>query len=221
MSAGPEAFFAQSYAEARGKFLASAERAGLDVETHPHPLPGRDGELLAMDVARLGPPDADAVMLVSSACHGVEGYCGSGVQNALLADAGFRHSAADAGVAVVFVHALNPYGFSFWRRTTHENVDLNRNVHDFTQPLPVNAAYEDIAAWLVPATWPPPEQTEEPLREWIAAHGERAYRPRAAGAWAGSTCTPASGPAATASASSPAATTPRPWPVPARGGVAR
>ena len=81
-----EGGFSQSYAEARGKFLAAAEAAGLDVQTHPHPLPGRDGELLAMDVARLGPADADAVLLVTSACHGVEGYCGSGVQHALLQD---------------------------------------------------------------------------------------------------------------------------------------
>ena len=176
-----EGGFSQSYAEARGKFLAAAEAAGLDVQTHPHPLPGRDGELLAMDVARLGPADADAVLLVTSACHGVEGYCGSGVQHALLQDAAFRRQAAEAGVAVVFVHALNPHGFSFWRRTTHENVDLNRNVHDFSKPLPENAAYEELAAWLVPGTWPPPRETEVPLQAWIAAHGERAYQSAVSG----------------------------------------
>ena len=84
------AFFAQSYAEARQKFIAAANAAGLDPVAHPHPLLGRDGELLAMDVARFGPADADALLLISSACHGVEGYCGSGVQNALLADAGWH-----------------------------------------------------------------------------------------------------------------------------------
>ena len=41
-------------------------------------------------------------------------------------------AARDAGVAVLYVHALNPYGFSWWRRITHENVDLNRNFHDFS-----------------------------------------------------------------------------------------
>jgi hypothetical protein len=105
-------FFAQSYAEARGKFLASAEAAGLDVHSHVHPLLGRDGETLAMDVARFGAADARGLLLVSSACHGVEGFCGSGVQNALLADGSFHAQAAAAGVAVLYVHALNPYGFS-------------------------------------------------------------------------------------------------------------
>src|SRR5512137_2013681 len=95
------ACFAQSYAEARAKFLAAAAAAGLDVQSHPHPLLGRDGEALAMDVARFGPADAPALLLISSACHGVEGYCGSGVQNALLADPGFHQAAQAADVAVL------------------------------------------------------------------------------------------------------------------------
>ena len=37
-----------------------------------------------MDVARYGPADAPALLIISSACHGVEGFCGSGVQIALL-----------------------------------------------------------------------------------------------------------------------------------------
>ena len=65
--------FAQTYAEARGKFLAAVEAAGLDVQSHPHPMLGRDGEPLAMDVVRDGPADAPAVLVLSSACHGVEG----------------------------------------------------------------------------------------------------------------------------------------------------
>ena len=69
--------FAQSYAEARGKFIAAAEAAGLDVESHPHPMLGRDGETLAMDVVRDGARDAQSLLLISSACHGVEGFCGS------------------------------------------------------------------------------------------------------------------------------------------------
>jgi len=165
--------FAQSYAEARGKFLAAAEAAGLAVHSHRHPLLGRDGEMLAMDVARLGPADAPALLVVSSACHGVEGYCGSGVQNALLADASFHAAAAAAGVAVLYIHALNPWGFSWLRRTTHENVDLNRNWHDFSQPLPHNAAYDEIAHLLVPATWPPSPEVEAGLADYAAKHGER------------------------------------------------
>jgi len=168
--------FASSYAEARNKFLAAAAAAGLPVESHPHPLPGRDSELLAMDVARFGPADAKALLLITSACHGVEGFCGSGVQNALLGDPAFHTEAGRAGVAVLYVHALNPFGFSWWRRTTHENIDLNRNWHDFSQPLPKNPAYDELAPWLVPATWPPGPEAEAGIAAFAAQHGPRALQ---------------------------------------------
>ncbi|HEV7912353.1 MAG TPA: M14 family metallopeptidase [Albitalea sp.] len=147
--------FAQSYAQARGKFLAACEGAGLDVESHLHPLRGRDGEALAMDVALDGAADAERLLLITSACHGVEGFCGSGIQNALLHDAGWRAAARRAGVAVLYIHGLNPYGFSWWRRVTQENVDLNRNFRDFSQPLPPNPGYDEIAGLLEPPIWPP------------------------------------------------------------------
>ena len=70
------ASFSQTYAEARAKFLAATEAAGLDVHSHAHPMLGHDGEALAMDVVRDGPADAAALLLLTSACHGVEGFCG-------------------------------------------------------------------------------------------------------------------------------------------------
>ena len=129
-----------------------------------------------MDVARLGADDAPAALLVSSACHGVEGFCGSGVQNALLADPAFHADAARAGVAVVHVHALNPYGFSWWQRTTHENVDLNRTWHDFDRPLPRNAGYDALARWIVPDTWPPGADADAGIAAYVLAHGARALQ---------------------------------------------
>ena len=168
--------FSQSYREAREKFLAAADAADLDAHAHVHPLLGRDGETLALDVVRDGPPDARPLLLITSGCHGVEGYCGSGVQVALLRDAAWRDAARAAGVAVVYAHALNPYGFSWWRRTTHENVDLNRNFHDFSKPLPRNDAYDAIAHLLVPATWPPPAEVELALQKVSVEQGERALQ---------------------------------------------
>lgn len=173
--------FSQTYAEARAKFVAAAEDAGLDAQAHAHPLLGRDGETLAMDVVRDGPADARALLIVSSACHGVEGYCGSGVQVALLRDAEWRAAARAAGVAVLYVHALNPYGFSWWRRTTHENVDLNRNFHDFSRPLPANEGYVEIAHLLVPHEWPPKPEVDAALMAYAARHGERALQAAASG----------------------------------------
>ena len=175
-ASGAPRFFAQSYAEARDKFFAAARSRGLGVETHVHPLAGRDGEMLAMDVARDGPADAKALLVVSSACHGVEGFCGSGVQGALLADSAWQAVAQAAGVAVLYIHALNPYGFSWWRRTTHENVDLNRNFRDFASEAPVNAGYDSLAELIVPETWPADAANVAAIGQFVASHGERALQ---------------------------------------------
>ncbi|HEY2187165.1 MAG TPA: DUF2817 domain-containing protein, partial [Caldimonas sp.] len=68
---GAARHFAQSYAEARDKFFAAARMRGLGVETNVHPRAGRDGEMLALDVARDGALGAESLLIVSSACHGV------------------------------------------------------------------------------------------------------------------------------------------------------
>jgi len=168
--------FSKTYPEARRKFIAAAEAAGLDVHPHPHPLLGQHGEPLAMDVVRDGPADAAAVLLISSACHGVEGFCGSGLQTTLLGDTALRQAAQAQGVALLYVHGLNPYGFSWWRRTTQENVDLNRNFCDFSQPLPHNTAYDEIAHLAVPPAWPPSAEVQAAIADYQARHGAAAWQ---------------------------------------------
>ena len=171
--------FSVSYSEARIKFLEAAAIAGLSVQSHAHPLKGRDGEDLAMDVARDGPPDAQNLLIVSSACHGVEGYCGSGVQVHALHDAEWLEKAranSAGGTAVLYIHALNPYGFSHVRRATHENVDLNRNFQDFSEPLPDNAAYRALHPLILPEQWPPDAANQAATLDFIAKNGEAAYQ---------------------------------------------
>jgi len=176
----PEAFSA-SYAQARGKFFAAAVRANLPITSHLHPRAGRDGEALAMDVVLDGSPSAERLLIISSACHGVEGYCGSGVQVFALHDEAWRTKAHDQGVAVLYVHALNPFGFSHVRRTTHENVDLNRNFHDFSQPLPVNQAYRTVHPLLLPERWPPDAENAAAIAGFIEKHGATAFQAAVSG----------------------------------------
>jgi hypothetical protein len=56
----------------------------------------------------------------------VEGFFGSAAQVYLLED-GLRDWSPPAEVGLLFVHALNPYGFAHVRRFDEQNVDLNRN----------------------------------------------------------------------------------------------
>ncbi len=177
----PSEAFSVSYARARARFLAAAANANLPVVSHLHPLAGRDGEELAMDVVLDGEPDAQRMLIVSSACHGVEGYCGSGVQVYALHDEAWRQQARAQGVAVLYVHALNPYGFSHVRRTTHENADLNRNFHDFSKPLPVNLGYRNIHALLLPEQWPPDAANVAAIADYVEKNGARAFQSAVSG----------------------------------------
>ena len=168
--------FSPSYAAARAKFLEAAASGAMVLESHLHPLPGRDGEALAMDVARDGPADAERMLILSSGCHGVEGYCGSGVQVFAMHDQEWRAKARDQGVALLYIHALNPYGFSHVRRSTHENVDLNRNFHDFSAALPQNPDYRALHALLLPPRWPPDAANVAATTEFLQAHGMPAFQ---------------------------------------------
>ncbi len=176
MTMNVHAAFSNRYARARVKFLEAAATGGMGLRSFDHPLKGVDGETLAMDVALDGSPDAENLFIVSSACHGVEGYCGSGVQVFAAHDAEWRAKAHAAGVAVLYIHALNPHGFSYLRRTTHENVDLNRNFQDFSQTLPVNAAYRDLHDLLLPRQWPPTPGNQAAIAAYIAGVGQDGYQ---------------------------------------------
>jgi hypothetical protein len=168
--------FSATYAEARTRFRDAAASAGARLEAASHPQRGRQGEDLATDVAWIGPPDAEGVVVMISGTHGAEGFCGSGAQLDWLA----RGEAArlPPGIAVLMIHAINPYGFSWLRRVTHENVDLNRNWVDFDAPLPTNPGYDAIADAAVPAEWTPDAQaaSAKALGAYIGSHGAAAFQ---------------------------------------------
>lgn len=164
-------YFARDYTEARAKFIDAAGEAGATVRTYPHPLTGPAGEDLALDLAWLGPRDARAAVVVGSATHGVEGFCGSGCQVAAL-KSGLHRILPDA-TALVMTHAHNPHGFAHLRRVTEDNVDLNRNFIDFTASLPENPGYAEVHDILLPEDWDGPGRAaaDRALDGYIAEHG--------------------------------------------------
>jgi len=173
----PVQHFSATYAEARAKFFAAATAHGLAVDRHVHPTArGAAGEELSIDVATLGDAATPGMLLLTSGTHGVEGFCGSGCQVALLHDAEFVAAVHAAGVAVVFLHAVNPFGFSHLHRTNEDNVDMNRNFRDFATPSVPNRAYADVHGFIVPATWPPAPANEARIAAYVAQHGERALQ---------------------------------------------
>jgi hypothetical protein len=169
--------FSATYQEARRKFLDAAQRRQARVESFVMPSKrGAEGEELATDVALLGADAPRKLLIVSSGTHGPEGFCGSGCQIAALDDTDLLDRLAKAEVGLLLVHAVNPHGFSHLHRVNEDNIDLNRNCIDFTRPLPVNAAYDEVEPLVLPATWPPTAQDKAALDAYKEERGMTAYR---------------------------------------------
>ena len=143
--------FSTDYDAARAKFREAASAAGGVIETLTHPERSPQGGDITTDVAWLGPRDVDKVLVMISGTHGAEGFCGSGAQVDWLRRGEFGR--LPPALAVLMIHAINPYGFAWLRRVTHENVDLNRNWVDFSAPLPANPGYDTLADAIVPTEW--------------------------------------------------------------------
>jgi hypothetical protein len=170
-------YFAQDYRDARAKFVGAARDSGASVETFENPVgPGPHGETLATDVVGFGDPAASRMLVLISATHGVEGFCGSGCQVGLIAQGVIAKPGNDTFILVV--HAINPYGFAWLRRVNEDNIDLNRNSVDHQNPPPTSADYLHLIPYLVPREWhgPARDAAEKSIAEFIAARGTRAFQ---------------------------------------------
>jgi hypothetical protein len=169
--------FGETYAAARARFRAAAAARNAEPTEHLHPgSKGPEGEGLAVDVARVGRRDAPSLLVITSGTHGVEGFCGSGIQVALLEDPAFAAALARSDAEVALVHAVNPYGFAHLRRNNEDNVDVNRNFRDFSAPIARNAAYAELHSFIVPTTWPAGPDTEQRLGAYLAQRGPAALQ---------------------------------------------
>lgn len=175
MPCGPERgaarHFASRYADARATFRSACRRRGLEVASHRHRLSGPDDSDLTTDVALVGSPRADNLVILISGTHGAEGLAGSGCQVSWLAGPGPEALRDD--VAVLLVHMLNPWGAAWGRRQTEDNVDLNRNFLDFEAPLPANVHYEQLKAALDCPSFRRPDHDEAQalIRHYCATAG--------------------------------------------------
>jgi hypothetical protein len=164
--------FSVSYVEARAKFRAAADQAKAGMEVYTAPMRGPRDEILACDVAGIKLKGAERVLILQSATHGVEGYCGSACQTHLL-NAGIGDTLSP-GLGIMMIHAINPYGFVQDRRVTEGNIDLNRNFVDFAVKPPRNADYDALSDAIAPKSLD--EETMQAanaaLKAFGAARGE-------------------------------------------------
>jgi len=140
------------------------------------PPSGAGEEPLSTDAAWFGPREASRIVYVQSGTHGVEGFCGSGIQTGWLGHG--LHRELPAGTALLLAHAINPHGFAWQRRVTEDNVDLNRNFVEHDGSYPANPGYDVLHDAICPKEWTAPARaaTDATLAAFGRTHGAMALQ---------------------------------------------
>ena len=138
------AVFPGSYAAGRQRWLAQTKKLPNLTRHLSYPCPGAGpgGEELVTDTVWIGPEDASKVLVLLGGTHGIEGFAGSAIQIDQLALIADGHVVIPADTAILMIHALTPWGYAWQRRCDADGVDLNRNIVDFSRPLPENKDYD-------------------------------------------------------------------------------
>lgn len=152
-----ECFFSDGYEHATERFMKAADLLGAETSSM------QVTDTLSTSVAILrGNPEQYAIHI--SGTHGPESYAGSATQIAALeylyVNKILNGIPEENRPTIVFVHALNPYGFKTGRRVNENNIDLNRNFltdeqFEFVKSRDPNyAGYVDLDSALNPKSQP-------------------------------------------------------------------
>lgn len=166
--------YSENYAEAQQKFKQQSNEhpAHTAFGEFIYAQSGPNAEQLSTAVSWFGDSEAKKVLVLQSATHGVEGFAGSAIQLDTLKTLQSEDLPND--VAILFIHALNPYGFAWLRRVNEDGIDLNRNFVDFDQPLPVNAGYIELADKIVPTQQSDWLSATQAIADYAAEYGQQA-----------------------------------------------
>lgn len=135
-------FIPTDYHAMQSRFLKAAQKAKATITEYPHPLLGPDGGEIATTVALLGKSNARQMLVVISGTHGAEAAYGSACQSEWLEQLNADRLPDD--VAILMIHLINPWGATWMRRVTENNVDLNRNFIDWSKAPPLNEKYRQV-----------------------------------------------------------------------------
>ena len=148
-------YFHETYGQCREAFKAnlsllqsrwnkaSADRFDINV-------PDED---LSIDVINAPAEDSnDKLLILTSGEHGIEGYLGSALINLFCEE--FINSLDPKNTGILLVHAINPYGMKYHRKSNENNVDINRNfVADWnTLDSQLNSDYKKAVSFFQPSS---------------------------------------------------------------------
>lgn len=126
--------FPSSYFQSRETFRDLTRANDWRCESHSITPKGPNEETLSIDVAIRRPDSPVATLVVTSGLHGIEGFVGAAIQCETLQ--AWHQNGLPDDLNLIFIHALNPYGFAWRRRFDEHNVDPNRNFFSPGQTRP-------------------------------------------------------------------------------------
>jgi hypothetical protein len=136
----------KSFEYSRTRFLTQSRKLIEQFpksELHTFNVPSQFDSNLFTDVLYLQSElPTDKLLVILTGVHGGEAYLGNAQMWTVLSQI---EQVNLEKMSVVFVHSLNPFGMKYFKRTTENNIDLNRNFaedQDFSQFH--NQAYEKL-----------------------------------------------------------------------------
>lgn len=140
--------FPKSYSFARDQFrswgqeYSHSQSGNIKVESHT------DNDLTIDYTLFPGTNSNSKLVIITSGIHGAEAPTGHTVQELVFRE--FIQTNKFKDLCFLFVHSLNPYGYKYFRRTTENNIDLNRNFATVEEFKSNNESYEHLKHLLQP-----------------------------------------------------------------------
>jgi hypothetical protein len=143
-------YFPASYTQSRSRFrdLCKQHLASPDDFCRSESIASPTDADLTVDYGFFGRGGGRLVIL-QSGIHGSEAVPGAAVQEMVLRE--YLVKLLDRHYDVLFIHALDPYGYKYFRRTDEFNVNLNRNFAEGGNYEIKNDQYERLRSLFEPA----------------------------------------------------------------------
>lgn len=167
-----EKYFVNDFFICRENFLSAVNQlkeTDLTFVESKQWLVDKNQEQVATNAVYIGEKNAKKVLVIISGTHGVEGYCGSAIQNFLLSNISKQTIKLPKDNAIIMLHALNPWGMLWARRCDHQGIDVNRNFVDFSNLPKANTDYEKVLDFLNIAD---PKVRQEKMKTLVAHWGQ-------------------------------------------------
>lgn len=145
--------YPDSYTASRARFrqnLARIQAIWPGAQLHTHTV-SADEDLTIDRIEAPALESNDRVLLFTTGEHGIEAYVGSAMLQRFIEC--YLNKLDPHSTGLVLVHAINPWGMQYWRRTNARNVDLNRNFVLRPSELDpsLNRDYDRLSACITPA----------------------------------------------------------------------